>query len=173
MGQKNTITRRWAKRVTRPSAPQDQRTKGAARHCPRTHGAHRLAFGAMCPKSGKGLGLVVPSADTHAMTLHLADISQAVDHGADAAIIFDQAGWHISKSLAVPDNITLLPLPPRSPKLNPAENIWQIMRDTWRSNQVVAGYGDFLAVCFEAWDRLVGQPWRIMTIGMRARAHGF
>jgi transposase len=40
-------------------------------------------------------------------------------------VILDQAGWHMSKALVVPDNITLLPLPPRSPELNPVETIWQ------------------------------------------------
>ncbi len=53
------------------------------------------------------------------MTLHLAEISRAVKAGAHAVVILDQAGWHGAKALEVPDNITLLPLPPRSPELNP------------------------------------------------------
>ena len=48
VGQKNKITRRWAKRGTRPSAPKDQRTASA------------YIFGAICPKQGKGAGLVLP-----------------------------------------------------------------------------------------------------------------
>ena len=35
----------------------------------------------------------------------------------------------MSKALVVPDNIALLPLPPRSPELNPVENVWQYLRD--------------------------------------------
>ena len=50
IGQKNKITRRWAKRGTRPSAPPDQRT------------ASTYIFGAICPKEGKGAGLVLPLA---------------------------------------------------------------------------------------------------------------
>ena len=50
----------------------------------------------------------MPYANTHAMTLHLAEISQAVDPGAHAVVILDQAGWHTSRHLVVPDNITLL-----------------------------------------------------------------
>jgi DDE superfamily endonuclease len=41
-----------------------------------------------------------------------------------------------SAKLPVPDNITLLPLPPKSPELNPVENIWQFMRDNWLSNRM-------------------------------------
>ena len=63
IGQKNKITRRWAKRGTRPSAPKDQRTASA------------YIFGAICPKDGKGAALVMPRCDSEAMSLHLAEIS--------------------------------------------------------------------------------------------------
>ena len=99
IGQKNKITRRWAKRGSRPSAPKDQRTKSAS------------IFGAICPAKGKGAGLVMPYADTHAMNLHLAEISANVDPGAHAVILMDQAGWHTTPKLLVPDNITLMELP--------------------------------------------------------------
>ncbi|WP_245304038.1 hypothetical protein [Agrobacterium bohemicum] len=33
----------------------------------------------------------------------------------------------MSNNLIVPENITILPLPPKSPKLNPVENLWRIM----------------------------------------------
>ena len=46
----------------------------------------------------------------------------------------------MSKKLNVPDNITLMPLPPRSPELNPVENIWQFIRDNWLSNRVFENY---------------------------------
>jgi hypothetical protein len=65
----------------------------------------------------------MPYCDTPAMEAHLLEISQAVDPGAHAVLILDQAGWHTSPKLDVPDNITLMPLPPRSPELNPVENI--------------------------------------------------
>ncbi len=160
VGQKNKITRRWAKRGTRPSAPHDQRTQSA------------YIFGAICPKKGKGAGLVMPRCDTDAMTAHLAEISAAVEPGAHAVLILDQAGWHISKALVVPDNITLLPLPPRSPELNPVENVWQYIRDNWLSNRVFASDDDIVALSCEAWNRLIDHPWKIMSIGLRDWAHG-
>ena len=113
MGQKNKITRRWAKRGTRPSAPKDQRTASA------------YIFGAICPKDGKGAALVMPRCDTEAMSLHLAEIATQIAPGAHAALLVDQAGWHLSGGLVVPPNITLIPLPPKCPELNPQENVWQ------------------------------------------------
>jgi hypothetical protein len=161
IGQKNKITRRWARRGTRPSAPHDQRTQSA------------YIFGAICPKAGKGAGLVMPCCDTHAMTAHLAEISAMVDPGAHAVVILDQAGWHMSKALAVPQNITLLALPPRSPELNPVENIWQYVRENWLSNRVFESYDDIVTLASEAWNRLIDRPSKIMTIGLREWAHGF
>ena len=71
----------------------------------------------------------MPWCDTDAMAAHLIEISAAVDPGAHAVLIVDQAGWHLTPKLAIPDNITVLALPPRSPELNPVENVWQFMRD--------------------------------------------
>jgi transposase len=86
-------------------------------------------------------------------------------------LVLDQAGWHVSTRLVVPD-ITLLPLPPRSPELNPVENVWQFMRQNWLSNRVFDSY-DIVARCSEAWNKLTHQPWRIMSLGIRDRARRF
>jgi transposase len=115
----------------------------------------------------------MPFADTEAMQAHLAEISAAVAPGAHAVLVLDQAGWHVSTRLAVPDNITLLPLPPRSPELNPVENLWQFMRQNWLSNRVFGSYDDIVAQCCEAWTRLIDQPWRIMSLGIRDWANEF
>jgi len=115
----------------------------------------------------------MPYCDTHAMQAHLVEISAIADPGAHAVLMVDQAGWHLSPKLKVPENITLLPLPPRSPELNPVENIWQFIRDNWLSNRVFKSYDDIVDHCCEAWNKLIDQPWRIMSIGMRDWAYGF
>jgi transposase len=107
------------------------------------------------------------------MQWHLEEISSQVAPGAHAVLILDQAGWHTTKKLAVPENITLLPLPPRSPELNPVENIWQFMRDNWLSNRIFQSYDQIVALCCEAWNRLIQQPWTIMSIGHRKWAYEF
>lgn len=161
IGQKNPITRRWAKRGTRPSAPKDQRTTSA------------YIFGAICPKQGKGAALVMPHCDTDAMNQHLAEIATQIAPGAHAALLVDQAGWHLSGALRVPANITIVPLPAKCPELNPQENVWQFMRDNWLSNRTFKSYEDIVDHCCRAWNNLVDQPWRIMSIGLRDWAHGF
>jgi hypothetical protein len=128
VGQKNKITRRWAKRGTRPSAPKDQRTQSA------------YIFGAICPAAGKGAGLVLPRCTTEGMTLHLNEIAQAVAPGAHALILVDQAGWHQSKKLVVPANLTLMPLPAKAPELNPVENIWQTVCSFLKRRWLVPHY---------------------------------
>jgi transposase len=161
IGQKNKLTRRWARRGTRPRAPHDQRTAWA------------YIFGAICPAEGKGAGIVMPFCDTEAMQEHLLEISGAVAPDAHAVLILDRAGWHLAGALVVPANITLLPLPSRSPELNPVENVWQFMRDNWLSNRVFKGYDDIVAHCCAAWNDLVDQPWRIRSIGSRDWAERF
>ena len=66
---------------------------------------------------------VLPWCNSATMSLHLAEISQAVSPGAHAVVLLDQAGWHTSPKLNVPANISLLALPPKSPELNPTENV--------------------------------------------------
>ena len=161
IGQKNKLTRRWAKRGTRPSAPQDQRTSWA------------YIFGAICPGKAKAAGLVMPYANTEAMELHLVEISRIVAKGAHAVLLLDQAGWHTTGKLNCPDNITLLPLPPRAPELNSMENVWQYMRDNWLSNLVFETYDDIVDTCCDAWNRFANQPHRIRSIGQRDWANGF
>lgn len=161
IGQKNLITRRWARRGTRPRAPHNQRMNWA------------YLFGAICPKLGKGAALLMPFADTQEMQVQLAEISAAVDPDSYAILILDQADWHMSGRLEVPPNITLLPLPPRSPEPNPVENVWQFLRQTWLSNRVLGGYDDILAHCCEAGNKLTNQPWRIISIGLRDWPHEF
>ena len=133
----------------------DQRTKSA------------WIFGAICPERGVGAALILPRRNTQAMQWHLDEIAIKVSPGAHAILIVDQAGWHTTGKLVIPPNITLLLLPPRSPELNPVENIWQFLRDNWLSNPIFKSYDDIVALCCEAWNKLIEQPWKIMSIGHR------
>jgi transposase len=115
----------------------------------------------------------MPFCDTEAMQAHLGEISAMVARGAHAVLLLDQAGWHLAGALVVPANITLLPLPPRSPELNPVENVWQFLRDNHLSNRVFKSYDDIVDHCCAAWNDLIDQPWRIRSIGRREWAHRF
>ena len=71
--------------------------------------------------------MILPYVGAEAMNLHLAEISKTVEPGAQALLILDGAGWHGAKALEIPQNITLLKLPPYAPELNPMENVWQYL----------------------------------------------
>ncbi|WP_095090356.1 IS630 family transposase [Mesorhizobium sophorae] len=159
IGQKNGITRQWARRGTRPRQPADQRYKSA------------YLFGAICPARGTGAALALPFADTEAMQLHIDEISRHVEKGAHAVLIMDRAGWHTTANLNMPRNITPIFLPPRAPELNPVENVWQYMRQNWLSNRVFDSYDAIIDAACDAWHKLLAAPETITSIGMREWAH--
>ena len=67
------------------------------------------------------------------MSLHLAEISAMVEPGRHAVLLLDQAGWHLSDQVAVPDNITLLPLPPKC--------VWLLVSVPWPQPERGQGQG--------------------------------
>ncbi len=110
IGQQGSLTYVWAEKGSRPRAPRDQRYAWA------------YLFGAVCPERGIGAGLVLPFVNTEAMNLHLTEISRTITPGAHCLLTLDGAGWHqTGGGLVLPDNISLLLLPPYSPELNPVE----------------------------------------------------
>ena len=112
--------------------------------------ASAYIFGAICPAEGKGAALVMARCVTEAMSEHRAEVSRTVAPDAHAVVLLDQAGWHQSRALLVPDTITLVPLPAHAPELNPVENIGQFMRDNWLSNRTFQSYDDILDHCCAA-----------------------
>ncbi len=64
-----------------------------------------------------------------------------------------------------PHNIALSSPPPTSLELNPAENVWQFIRDTRLSKRIFKSYRDILDHCCYAWNRRIEQTWLIIAIG--------
>jgi transposase len=155
VGQKNSLVYQWAKKGTRPRQPKDQRYENA------------YLFGAVCPSRDTGVAIIMPYANTAAMRKHLEEISRAVAPSAHAMVILDQAGWHTTRKLKVPKNLTMVLLPPACPELNAAENIWQYLRQTYLSNRVFKSYTDILDACQEAWQKLLDETGRIASIATR------
>jgi len=109
----------------------------------------------------------MPFCDTEAMQAHLLEISAMVAPGAHAVLILDQAGWHLAGALVVPGDLTLLPLPPRSPELNPVENVWQFLRSNWLAISVFDDYDAIAAACCAAWNRFANDPAAVASITSR------
>jgi DDE superfamily endonuclease len=154
-GQNGALTRHWARRGSRPRQPKDQR-----------HAAADL-FAAVCPAAEKTAALVLPQVDTAAMNLHLAEIARQIDAQAHAVVILDQAGWPGARALVGPENLTLLPLPPDSPELNPVENLWQFLKHNFLNSQVCADDQAIVDACCDAWNRLRAIPGQIRAITTR------
>ena len=105
------------------------------------------------------------------MQRHLDEISRNVAAKAHAVVLMDRAGWHKTGKLKLPKNLTIILLPSRSPELNPVENLWQFLRQTYLSNRVFENYDAIIEAGCEAWNKLTAQPQTIMSIGMRDWAH--
>jgi len=152
IGQKNSLTRVWGQTGSRPAAPKDLGFTSA------------YVFGAVCPAEGKTAALIMPICNTFAMNHHLAEISSQVAADGHAVVILDGAGWHRSHGLVVPGNITLLPLPPYSPELNPVERIWRYLRSHWLANSVFRSLAEIMDAGEAAWNRFAADPGLIRSL---------
>jgi len=161
VGQQGTLTRIWAERGTRPRAPRDTRYKWT------------YIFGAVCPERGATAALVMPHVDTEAMNAHLIEISRTVAEGAHAILVLDGAGWHGSKALRTPENITLLTLPPYAPELNPIKNVWACLRANRPVISVLETEAEIVNRCCEAWNFFANDIDTVQSITARDYAKTF
>jgi transposase len=83
------------------------------------------------------VSLIAPTVSTHLMNVHLRHLSEHLGCDRHAVLILDGAGWHTSNDLEIPENITLLLLPPYSPELNPVERVWLWLRQRKLSNRLL------------------------------------
>ena len=139
VGQKNKITRRWAKRGSRPSAPKDQRT------------ASTYIFWRHSPKGRQGRGPCPARLQHLAMNLHLADRQERCSRRArsparrSGRLAYDRVGrarQHHHNALAA-----------QMPGTQPDRNVWQFIRDNWLSNRVFKSYDDIIDHCCDAWNK--------------------
>ena len=95
------------------------------------------AFAAVSPHDGMMDSLILPWVNAHTMSLFLSIVAQR--HPDEFILmVMDQAGWHIAQELEVPQNMRLVLLPPWSPEINPAEHIWDELREKCIGNMVFA-----------------------------------
>ena len=80
------------------------------------------------------------------------------------ALVLDGAGWHTGKSLRVQSNITLVPLPPYSPELNPVERVWLYLKERFLSMRLLNDYTAIVTAASRAWKRLCRQSGRLTSL---------
>jgi len=115
------------------------------------------AYVAVSPLDGQMSSLVLPWVDTHLMSLFLAHTSHrfAGDH---CVLFLDGAGWHKAHELKVPSNMSLLALPPYSPELNPAEHVWEYVRENDMRNRIFDDLDQVMETVSLSLHRLHQQP---------------
>jgi hypothetical protein len=134
---------------------------------------YTYVFAAVSPLDGELDSLILPAVTTEAMSLFLLEVSTR--HPDELILMFlDRAGWHRAKRLDIPANIHLLALPPYSPQLNPAEHLWDEIREKWFGNLVfntMEGVEDTLMDALVVLEhdpqrvrRLSGFPWIISSV---------
>ncbi len=151
MGLKGRTGHRWWVRGVRPRGLRRQGYEWAH------------LFGAVRPATGEGFALVLPEVSTAAMQLFLDHLSAAIAPDAHVALVLDGAGWHVARDLAVPANITPVPLPAYAPELNPVERVWLYLRERFLSHRLLDGYDAIADACREAWNALTPERLRSLT----------
>ena len=83
------------------------------------------------PESGQSHWLILPRVDVEVLNLGLVDFAKSVGAGRSkqVMVVMDRAGWHMSNGVVVPDGVHLMPLPPYSPELQPAERLWRLTNE--------------------------------------------
>jgi transposase len=152
VGQKGRTTHRWWTRGQRPAGLCDKRFASA------------YLFAAVEPATGAEVALVLPTVSTAAMSRFLAELSATLAVDVHAVLVLDQAGWHGSRALVIPDNITLVPLPPYSPELNPVERLWLYLRERYLSHRLLEDYDAVVDACCHAWTALTLETGRIQSL---------
>jgi len=79
-------------------------------------------------------------------------------------MLWDGAGFHTSKQLCVPENVTPIQLPAYSPELNPIENLWHFLKSHYWSNHAHDDYEALEAAAIAAWRHAVLDPELMKTV---------
>ena len=106
----------------------------------------------------------MPYVNTEAMQVFLDRFAATIAEDEYAVLVLDQAGWHGSHALVVPANVTLVPLPPYSPELNPVERVWLYLKERFLSHRLLADYDAIVDAACMAWNRLAAETGRIASL---------
>ena len=127
VSQQGSISRTWHFKGERPRLVRQQQFLSA------------YIYGAVCPAKNKSSAIFASEVSTEIMQIHL----------------MDNAGWHHSKYLKIPKNMTIVHLPPYSPELNGSENGWQTIKSRFLQNRIFKTSDEIIDACIKAWNNFV------------------
>ena len=142
----------WAKRGARPRATRQTKYEWL------------YVIGAVCPSTGQSVGLLAPTINTEMVNAFSDQSSREVGPGVHVVLVWDQAGFHTSGALALPPNVTVIPLPAYSPELDPVENLWHYLRSHHWSNRTYADHDALRLAAIDAWQRAALDPTVIQSV---------
>jgi len=140
-GQQGTTTNVWAQQGSRPTAVRQ------------TEYEYLWVLGAVCPETGHAEGLLSPQLNTKIVNEFLAQFARTIPNDEHAVMLWDGAGFHASKQLRVPENVTVVTLPAYSPELNPIENLWHYLKSHFWSNRAYDDYNALEQAAVDAWHK--------------------
>lgn len=129
----------WAKRGSRATAIRQ------------TEYEYLWVLGVVCPETGHAEGLLSPHLNTKIVNEFLTQFAQTIPADEHAVMLWDGAGFHASKQLRVPANVTVVTLPAYSPELNPIENLWHYLKSHHWSNRAYDDYDALEEAAVVAW----------------------
>jgi len=116
------------------------------------------------PGTDNAFALILPDANAAGMQAFLDAFAETIADDEHVALVLDGAGWHNGKSLRLPPNITLVPLPPYSPELNPVERVWLYLKERFLSMRLLNDYRAIVTAASRAWKRLCRQSGRLTSL---------
>jgi len=97
--------------------------------------------------------LLSPTINSDVVNIFLKQFIEEISRDVHVLLLWDQAGFHTSKKLKIPENVTIVPLPPYSPELNPVENLWYYLRSHYWTNRIYADYDALRFAAVDAWQK--------------------
>ena len=141
----------WAPKPLRPAVPRQIVREWV------------YVFASVCARLGRLTSLILPGANTEMMNLFLAHLAQQFA-AYFVILLVDRAGWHMTPRLIVPENIRLLPQPARSPELNPAEHLWEELREKELANRAFPALRPLENALCEGLRHLATDPERVRSL---------
>lgn len=121
-------------------------------------------FGAVKPGTDEAFAWIMPEVSTKVMQIFLDEFAKTIPADEHAVMVADQASWHTTPDLKIPDNVTMVPLPPYSPQLNPPERVWEYLKEKFLSFRLLDDYDAIVEATAIAWNRLRGEAGRLTTL---------
>jgi transposase len=91
-------------------------------------------YGSYSPINGDSFVWEINGVDTKIFEAYLREFSLHKPKEYKIVVI-DNAGFHSTKNIEIPDNIFLLRIPLYNPELNPCEQIWQYIKNRFKNQR--------------------------------------